>query len=278
MSYGATVILVLIASPSDVVEERKSIVDALNQWNSMYSIDKKVVLLPVMWETHSSPEMGEHPQHVINRQIVKQCDIAIACFWTRLGTKTPTSDSGTIEEIEIMLNEDKLVMIYFSETEPPDGHDKEQLTAVKNFRKSINLNGLIDIFTTSQELKDKVLRQISSHVSKIVENSKPSMTTTHTIEDGKQITNITMHDKKLTAEEKENIVLINVLKFVFREAKEIGVNINYCCRSLKMDHNEFKYYLDILLDKNLIATHINDESLFMLSKKGRAFVLNNSVF
>jgi len=270
MSYTATVILVLIASPSDVAEEREVIVEALNQWNSMHSLEKKMVLLPVMWETHSSPELGDHPQHVINRQVVDHCDMAIACFWTRLGTKTPSAKSGTIEEIEKMLNENKLVMLYFSEANPPYDHDSQQFSEVKKFRESYGPKGLVDKFKTSQELKNKVLRQITLHVKRLKEESEPSITTTHTVQNGKPVTNITLHNKKLTPEEKENLILNNVLIYLFREAGEEGVHIEHCCEALKMGYNEVMHYIDILISKSLVEIGMNNDSVFLLSKEGRA--------
>lgn len=277
MSYGATVILVLIASPSDVEEERGVIVEALNQWNSMYSFEKNMVLLPVMWETHSSPELGDHPQHVINRQIVDHCDMAIACFWTRLGTNTPSAKSGTIEEIENMLNEDKLVMLYFSEANPPYEHDSDQLSQVKEFRKSYRDKGLVDKFTTPQELKNKVLRQISLHVERLRNESEPAITKTHTVKDSQPITNITLHSKRLTQEEKDNVTLNNVLTYLFREAGEGGLHISYCSDALKMGYNEALHYIEILIDKGLVETNFNNEDVYLLSKEGRASVIERGL-
>ena len=69
MSYPATVFRIMIASPSDVEAERKIIRDVIHQWNAMHSKATSLVLLPVGWETHSAPEMGDRPQEIINKQI-----------------------------------------------------------------------------------------------------------------------------------------------------------------------------------------------------------------
>ncbi|WP_198391594.1 hypothetical protein [Burkholderia ubonensis] len=61
MSYQATVYKVMIASPGDVAAERNIIREILNEWNTVHSEKMKIVLLPVGWETHSSPEMGAPP-------------------------------------------------------------------------------------------------------------------------------------------------------------------------------------------------------------------------
>ena len=44
--------------------------------------------------------MGERAQAIINRQIVKDSDLVVAIFWTRIGTPTGVAQSGMIEEIE----------------------------------------------------------------------------------------------------------------------------------------------------------------------------------
>jgi len=88
MSYKAKVIEVMIATPSDVAKERQVIGDIVYEWNFVHSEDKDLVLLPVGWESHAAPSMGDRPQAIINKQVLKNCDLLIAAFWTRLGTPT----------------------------------------------------------------------------------------------------------------------------------------------------------------------------------------------
>lgn len=66
--YQADVYRVLIASPSDLAEERNIATDAVHEWNAQNSAAEAVVLLPVKWETHSMPQAGIRPQEAINRQ------------------------------------------------------------------------------------------------------------------------------------------------------------------------------------------------------------------
>lgn len=56
MAYSAQVLNVLIASPSDVYEERDLITNTIYKWNALNSQDEKIVLLPVRWETHVRTE------------------------------------------------------------------------------------------------------------------------------------------------------------------------------------------------------------------------------
>src|SRR5690348_1735150 len=103
MAFNARVLQVLIASPSDVAAERQSLPIAIYEWNSLNAEAMGTVLLPVLWETHSTPEMGDRAQALVNRQVVDGCDILIGLFWTRLGSPTGDAESGTVEEIERFL-------------------------------------------------------------------------------------------------------------------------------------------------------------------------------
>src|SRR5256885_16890523 len=100
MSFKSEPYKVLIAPPSDLVEERQVATEAVNDWNAQHAAAESVVLLPVKWETHATPRAGVRPQGVINRQLVHGCDILVGMFWTKLGTSTGEAESGTIEEID----------------------------------------------------------------------------------------------------------------------------------------------------------------------------------
>lgn len=41
------------------------------------------VLTPIGWETHSTPDMSDRPQALINKQLLKTRDLLVAVFWTR---------------------------------------------------------------------------------------------------------------------------------------------------------------------------------------------------
>jgi hypothetical protein len=80
MSFKAEIYRVLIASPSDLAEERKVATDAINDWNSQYALAESVVLLPVKWETHATPRSGVRPQAAINDELVRTSDILVGMF------------------------------------------------------------------------------------------------------------------------------------------------------------------------------------------------------
>ena len=94
MSFSSETYRLLIASPSDLPEERQAATDAINEWNVQHAAAEGVVLLPVKWETHAVPEIARRPQEAINRQLVHECDILVGMFWTKLGTATGVAESG----------------------------------------------------------------------------------------------------------------------------------------------------------------------------------------
>lgn len=54
----ANVINVMIASPSDVPEARKTVYESLAAWNDSNALHRNVILLPRRWETSAVPKMG----------------------------------------------------------------------------------------------------------------------------------------------------------------------------------------------------------------------------
>lgn len=162
MAYSATVFNVLIASPSDVNEEREAIAQTLHDWNSLNSLETGKVLLPVRWESHSAPAMGERPQGIINNQVVRDCDMLIGAFWTRLGSPTGVEDSGTVEEIKLFLKQQKPVMLYYSKKPVDmDDADLDQVQKLKDFKKSIRDKGIQEQYCSIDELKQKLMRQLT---------------------------------------------------------------------------------------------------------------------
>lgn len=169
MSYEAKVFRVLIASPSDVVDEREIAVKTIQEWNDLNSAERQIVLLPLRWETHSAPEYGKRPQEVINRQMVDHCDLLIGAFWTRIGSPTGIADSGTLEEIERVASQGKPVMLYFSQAKKdPDDIDLEQLKALREFKRKTFPKALVENYATQIEFRDKLAKQIEIQLRTLI--------------------------------------------------------------------------------------------------------------
>lgn len=163
--FTAQVVRVLIASPGDVPEERTLISDVVHRWNADHAEATRTVLLPVRWETHTSAEVGGHPQSIVNRQIVDRSDMLLGVFWTRLGTQTPNGASGTAEEIERFLQADKPVSLFFSSRPvQPDSIDLDQYRALKAFREGLKSRALLADYLDLVELE----RAVSSALTRVV--------------------------------------------------------------------------------------------------------------
>lgn len=168
MAYDCRVYRILIASPSDVEEEREIAVRVIQEWNDLYSYSRKVALLPLRWETHTAPDYGTRPQEVINRAIVDHCDLLVGIFWTRIGSPTGIAESGTIEEIERVGNAEKPIMLYFSRIEiDPDKIDLTQIEKLKRFKEKTYPNGLIESYKTIIEFRDKFAKQLELKVREL---------------------------------------------------------------------------------------------------------------
>lgn len=161
MSYEAKVFNVMIASPGDVTSERTIIRDVIYEWNAVHSQNRNIVLLPVGWETHSSPDMGGTAQEIINNQVLDRCDLLIGVFWARIGTPTTAYASGTVEEIEEHIKNEKPAMLYFS-SQPValDTVEMEQYSQLKEFKKSCQARGLYEGYDSRSIFKDKLHRQL----------------------------------------------------------------------------------------------------------------------
>lgn len=162
MSYQAEIYNVMLASPNDVEAERQIAKDIILDWNNINSLTRKIVLLPLGWENNSFPAMGDRPQEIINKQVLKNADILIGIFWTRVGTPTGKAISGTVEEITEHINLDKPAMLYFSNKPVvPNSIDSEQYAEVQKLKKGFRANGLTHDFESIEDFKNQFQRHLS---------------------------------------------------------------------------------------------------------------------
>jgi len=161
VGFRANVLKVMIASPGDVTRERAIVTEEIHRWNDANSTARQLILLPVKWETHSTPQLGEHPQSIINRQLLDEADIVIGIFGTRVGTPTEEYVSGTVEEIKKHVAAGKTAKIYFSDVPvAPSTVDAEQYALVQTFREECQSTGLYATFDSLEGLR----RDFSHHL------------------------------------------------------------------------------------------------------------------
>ncbi len=164
----AIVYRILVALPSDVIDERKAIIEVVHAWNAANSYYRGIYLEPVLWETHATPEMGDRPQAIISRQLINTCDFLIGVFWTRLGTPTGKAESGTVEEIEEFRKAGKPVLLYFSSVPvEPGSVNVRQYNRLLKFKEKCEKEGLVFSYRSIGKLREQLQRHITSTINSI---------------------------------------------------------------------------------------------------------------
>lgn len=265
MSYQANVYQLIIASPGDVPRERQLAREIVYEWNSINSLDKKICLLPVGWEHNSSPEMGGRAQEFINKQVLEDSDLLIGIFWTRIGSPTGKSISGSVEEIEKHVESGKPAMLYFSNTPvQPDSIDQDQYKELKKFKDVCFQKGLVETFDSIEDLRKKLTRQLSL---KIIQHEH------FQVADKKiqQEENAEVSRPKLTEEEKELVLEASkdpsgtVLKLSYKGGFDIQTN----SKRLNKDFEPRTLATWEAVVENLIRNNILQDRGY----KGEVFVL-----
>jgi hypothetical protein len=149
-------------------DERQAAADAINDWNALNATAEHVVLLPVRWETHVTPAVGKRPQEIINQQIVRQSDLLLGMFWTKLGSNTGVADSGTVEEIDEIMKAGKDALLFFS-SRPVDPHriDPKQHAKLKKFKAHTQKNAITGTFASLAELRELILRALTAQLRRM---------------------------------------------------------------------------------------------------------------
>lgn len=249
MSYKAIVYKILIASPSDTERERQLIPEVIHSWNATNSEDLGIVLLPVKWETHSTPEMGDSPQTIIDKQLVEGCDILIGTFWTRIGTPTEIAESGTVEEIEKFIKAGKPTMLYFSSRPVVlNSVDPEQYKRLQSFKEKCQTEGLVDQYVELSELREK----LSRHLSKVVRDLKSN----NDIRFERESDEISQNSLLMIKEQFNSLLRRYETEWVTeRESEPLSIDEGkYILRRLVEDLLDFKVMLDGKVSESIIST------------------------
>lgn len=163
---------IVVASPSDVFNARKTVFDAIHELNRIFEI-QRVTIRGLGWEEYTSPGIDTEPQSVINAQLLRDYDILVAVFGTKLGSPTKTQKSGTIEEIEkAILNASSemgihRVQVYFCDKiESISSVSLEELQQVAEYRKSLAARGVLyREFKSDDELQREIRVNLQRPIS-----------------------------------------------------------------------------------------------------------------
>lgn len=133
MSFKTETYQILIASPSDLAEERQAATEAVYEWNAQHAVAESIVLLPVTWETRATPKSGVRPQEEINRQLVRVCDILVGMFWTKIGSSTGVAESGRRDQ-PVRGFREASVAVFFQPRHRPERDRPEAIQEAKELQ------------------------------------------------------------------------------------------------------------------------------------------------
>ena len=154
----------LISCPGDIKNEIKIIDDAVSQFNTQFSDALGISIRTRHWRKNSYAQSGGKPQALLNEQFVKDCDAAVAIFWTRFGTQTDEYGSGTEEEVELMLSSGKQVFMYFSDKPlSPSQMNDDNYKKVQAFREKYKDRGIYFTYSSDEEFKTLFFAHLSLH-------------------------------------------------------------------------------------------------------------------
>jgi hypothetical protein len=166
-------VTIAIASPSDVQEERDRVLRVFNRWNEA---NDDAFLHSAMWESFAVPELGDHPQHILNRSIVS-AELLVAIFWAKLGSPTPTAASGSAEEIRefIAAKGAARVMVYFCTRDLPYTVDPGELTRLLAFKSEMRSQGIYHEYRAVDEFDSALYRHLDVKIKQLLGGALPPL-------------------------------------------------------------------------------------------------------
>ena len=165
----------LISCPSDVTQFVDSVEDAVEKFNNFFGRENNIILRIISWKNNSFPQLGSHPQKILNSQIVKSSDMCVAIFWTRFGTETEDYGSGTEEEIENMLKDGKQVFLYFLDKPvKPSDINQEQYSKILAFKEKNKNKGLFFNIPDEQKLVVQFKEHLELYMGSLIHGEEIS--------------------------------------------------------------------------------------------------------
>lgn len=171
MPINAHIFRIFVASSGDLKQEREIIKNLVQEWNYIFGYRNQMYLEPVLFESHIWYDSNQKAQELINSELVDSCDMMIALFWKRIGTKTENAIGGTVEEIEKFSRDGKPTILCFKNSEMTREDFEEygeDISHISKIRKQYKSKLTLD-FSSSQELKETLYKQIAHFSDKFRE-------------------------------------------------------------------------------------------------------------
>ncbi len=206
MSYTANIYNVLIASPSDLITERKIALEVIAEWNENHSFKEKIFLVGTGWETLPPVINNQHVQSSIDRKLLKRADILLAIFWLKAGTPVGAAPSGTVHELDSHVADGKPALLYFSEKPAkPTQTLSSQFEEVLELKSQYYSKGKVETVESEDEFRSKFRNHLTRLINDVEYNIVGYRDSTTTI-----IGSLDLLSSELTEQGKE--ILFNAVK------------------------------------------------------------------
>ncbi|MGH1403831.1 MAG: methyltransferase domain-containing protein [Alphaproteobacteria bacterium] len=226
MPINAHIFRIFIASSSDLVKERATVRDVIQEWNSVFGYRNQMYLEPVLFESHIWYDSNQQAQDLINKELVDSCDMMVSLFWKRIGTPTQNSIGGTVEELEKFSKENKPTLLCFKNSElnfddlQEFGEDLKKIAELKKqYAPRLKIE-----FERQGELREILYKQISHFADNfkktLDEKKKFSLKKDKSIQDSTYCPNDDSERLRIQAEvnrDGDNLILKDLIKNIYEK-------------------------------------------------------------
>jgi hypothetical protein len=154
------VIRIALVSPSDVVHERNRANSVIKSVNTHLAMPLGFVIELRQWEDVYPALHDLGPQGHIDSQLdIAQCDYVVGILWRRLGTPTPSGETGTEHEVRkayaLWLEHDRpQAMLYFNTKpySPSSIEETDQWGRVLRFKHEFQPKGVVHEYSGPEVL------------------------------------------------------------------------------------------------------------------------------
>ncbi len=164
MPYEINAIPVMVAGPGDAREERELVARVIHRWNATNAKSRKCVILPLMWETHSVPDLSRPAQEQINAHVLADSDIVIAIFKSKPGTPYANFPGTTLYEIDTQVRAGKGAMVYFHRNLPLDGTTDDERARLAQIKEACRQLGRYGEYDSAEELAANLREDLDMHI------------------------------------------------------------------------------------------------------------------
>ena len=164
-------ITIVLASPSDLSEERKMIKNLVDSFNTTYMRNNICIDLR-MWE-NSTPGMNINgPQGRIDDDLgIDEADLFICMYWKKIGPKLQNENvAGTEHELNLALDSygkrgKPDIKVFFKDTN--NSEETDDLKEINRIAETLQSKGLYTKFSDGQSLNNYVSKILQQEILKI---------------------------------------------------------------------------------------------------------------